>query len=368
MEWIKKNKVMVSVMGVGLVIAVVIISVMLLMPKADRGDDGVDLRGDMPENLIIEKGAGDDYTANEVETVEKEVDWSDDLDEPIESDSFDIVLTGLANTVYDESVFEMSSAMTSSYDYVLMDFDVTPLVDGQRLMPSITVMSENFSTTAAGGEPAFYVESVGDDDEVSWTYINPSVGFDFQKDVQHRVIGLLKMSDGTDDEKATMLSEFSFSVFDSDSNKDTIFTVPLTTIEIQLNEQQELIASYIDRAYTCIPRDWFADPDDELIEITRLACLIAESEGVDLGIDWSDPDYYGSTLTEDPSLIDLDKYELYTLETWPEGCWDFDTGEPTEKFKQMFEDAYGISYDEYVQQLQDEYNEALSEALGEEVE
>lgn len=361
MEWIKKNKVLVSVVGVGLVIVAVIISVMLLMPKADRSDSDDDLTGDMPENLILEKGLGDDAVANDVKTNSIEIDWSDSLSEDLSGQRYDLILKGLQSTVYDESVYDLSTVLTASFDYVVMNFDYVPKIEDVSDMPSVVVMSENFSTTAANGSPAFYIEQKDESGDISWNYLDPSKGFVFEKGQSYRVLGVLKMSDGTDDEKAEMLSGFSFSVFDSHDNTDFLLTVKQSEVEIQMNEAQSLAAGYIDRALTCFPSGLFTDEVDETIEVTRFACLLAEQDGVDLGFEWNDPNHYGD-LYGDLSDLDWEKYEIYTLENWPEGCYDRATGEVTDKYKQLFKQANGIEYDDYLKQQEETAQKLINDA------
>lgn len=374
MEWIKKNKVLVSVVGVGLVIVAVIISVMLLMPKADRPGSDDDLTGDMPENLIWDKPSGEITEGTAAEVHEDDIQWGDNLDIKVPHANFDLVINSLRNTVQDEYDRTDKEFMTAGNDYVVVDLSITPTGDSESSLPRFVCTSDVFETTASGDYLAMYVENEDvSGDGLKWSYVNPEgndTQYTFEKDKKYHVVGVWRMKENSDVTKEEMLDQFSFSVSDFSTGDVYGYTVPRDPEVVKAEEELEAkltqIEDYYARAYTCIPSSYYDNFENsdivENVVTTRIVCALAEKDGVDLGIEWDNPDYYKSTLG-DITGFDFESYRDFDLETCPEGMYD-SAGELTEAGKAHFKEINGVDYDDFIKQQEEEFQKKIDEAIA----
>lgn len=379
MEWIKKNKVLVSIVGVGVVILGIIIAVMVAVPRNNAVDDADEnLNKDLPSNLQwdISRELTEGTVGKAVEI--EGVNWGKDLGIEFSTNTCDFVLNEVTNTVIDDDALADRSFVSVGYDYVVVDFTVTPTVDDMKYLPRIISDSDQFVTTSTGDYIVYYIDnrlrendSDDTDDAVDWSYLDYDVGYKFVKGDSYHVVGVWRMLVASGVTADSMVDGFSFTMSDSMDDTTYHFEVPrdpaIVAEEEALLAQADLLDEYMARAYTCVPSSYYQGFEnaetEEIVGTARIMCALAERDGVDLGFEWNDPDYYTSLLG-DMSEYDFSVWDDFDLDTYPEGMFD-ESGEPTELYKTRFAEEMGRDFDDYVAEQNASYEEQVAAALEE---
>lgn len=168
------------------------------------------------------------------------------------------------------------------------------------------------------------------------------------------VTSLAACSGGEDDASASQVS----SVADEDkySNEqpglvgkgdEELTYQPWSLSDDENRTQDELDEIYRARARSCVPRVIFVDETRYELAINKLAVELGKLCFAEMSFEWDDERLYDRALTDD----DMKFVASVTLDNWPEGEYNPETGEPTKAFQEEYKEVTGSDWLEDMRKL-----------------